>query len=330
MPLVKKIADLGRSLAHAARLARGLGRSALEGLRQPASRRRALIIVAGILMGTYALSVFGYVVATPDIGLRCAFTPVVNHVYTDFLYTPEGKAPTDLRGYTVVQIGRYHINTWPEVLRAPLELLREPPQAEGIDTLANPEWTYVRADDKDWVRVQLRRPDDGSLVSAWCWIGTAPLESLLPSVLWFFLKTGLFLVAAIVFWKRPDDISARQFFFLSILTFGAYMGGYQWSRIVTQLTAAGEDRLRALRNKPRISAVARWAHLLELRIELAEDFDQIGLRGHDGVDVLIDARHFIEPGAEQLDAALGEQLLGRAPGEGLHRLGAAHHAARAV
>ena len=28
--------------------------------------------------------------------------------------------------------------------------------------------------------------------------------------------------------------------------------------------------------------------------------------------------------------ALGEQLLGRAPGEGLHRLGAAHHAARAV
>src|SRR5205814_1339596 len=77
-------------------------------------------------------------------------------------------------------------------------------------------------------------------------------------------------------------------------------------------------------------AVAGWAHLHELRIELAEDFDQIGLRGHDGVDVLIDTRHFIEAGAEQLDAALSEQLLRRAPGEGLHRLGAAHHAARTV
>ena len=28
-------------------------------------------------------------------------------------------------------------------------------------------------------------------------------------------------------------------------------------------------------------------HLHELRIELTEDFDQIGLRSHDGVDVLI-------------------------------------------
>jgi hypothetical protein len=26
-----------------------------------------------------------------------------------------------------------------------------------------------------------------------------------------------------------------------------------------------------------------------------EDFNQIGLRGHDGVDVLIDTRHFVEP-----------------------------------
>ena len=43
-------------------------------------------------------------------------------------------------------------------------------------------------------------------------------------------------------------------------------------------------------------AFARRAHLHELRIELAEDFDQIGLRGHAGVDVLIDTRHFIEAG----------------------------------
>lgn len=50
-------------------------------------------------------------------------------------------------------------------------------------------------------------------------------------------------------------------------------------------------------------AVAGGAHLDELRIELAEDFDQIGLRGHDGVDVLIDTRHFIEAGGKQFAAA---------------------------
>jgi hypothetical protein len=66
------------------------------------------------------------------------------------------------------------------------------------------------------------------------------------------------------------------------------------------------------------SALTGWAHLHELRVELPEDFDQVGLRGHHGVDVLVDTRHFIEAGAEQLDAALGEQVLGRALGEGLH------------
>ena len=42
-------------------------------------------------------------------------------------------------------------------------------------------------------------------------------------------------------------------------------------------------------------AVARRAHFHELRIELAEDFDQVGLRGHDGVDVLIDKGANPEP-----------------------------------
>src|SRR5262249_28745129 len=68
----------------------------------------------------------------------------------------------------------------------------------------------------------------------WCRLGPAPVETLVPSVLWFFLKIGLFAVGAIVFWKRPEDRSAAQFFVLCIVSFGAYMGGYHWSRIVTQ------------------------------------------------------------------------------------------------
>jgi transcriptional regulator with GAF, ATPase, and Fis domain len=55
-----------------------------------------------------------------------------------------------------------------------------------------------------------------------------------PSVLWFVLKIGLFLVGALVLWKRPGDRSAAQFFRLCIVSFGAYIGGYHWSRIATQ------------------------------------------------------------------------------------------------
>ena len=46
--------------------------------------------------------------------------------------------------------------------------------------------------------------------------------------------TSLSSVGALVFWKRPADLSARQFFLLCMVTLGAYMGGYHWSRIATQ------------------------------------------------------------------------------------------------
>jgi hypothetical protein len=78
------------------------------------------------------------------------------------------------------------------------------------------------------------------------------------------------------------------------------------------------------------SPFSRRAHLHQLWIEPAKDFDEICLRSHDRVDVLIDAGHFIETGGKKLHAALGQQLPGRAPSEGLHRLGTAHQPARAV
>lgn len=65
-------------------------------------------------------------------------------------------------------------------------------------------------------------------------LGTSPLTALLPSVLWFLLKIGLFAVGALVFWKRSNDAAAAQFFLYCIVTLCAYMGGYHWLRIATQ------------------------------------------------------------------------------------------------
>ncbi len=56
----------------------------------------------------------------------------------------------------------------------------------------------------------------------------------MPSFLWFFLKLFLFTVGAIVFWKRPNDGAAAQFFLLCAVTLGAYTGGYHWSHFTTQ------------------------------------------------------------------------------------------------
>src|SRR5262249_6471891 len=85
---------------------------------------------------------------------------------------------------------------------------------------------------QEQVLVRLQATGSDEDVEIWCRVSRSPLESLLPSILWFLLKGSLFLVGLLVYWKRPNDRSAAQFFVLSLVTVGAYMGGYHWWRIV--------------------------------------------------------------------------------------------------
>jgi transcriptional regulator with GAF, ATPase, and Fis domain len=86
------------------------------------------------------------------------------------------------------------------------------------------------------VLVSFRSRADGKVHTIWCRLGKLAAQDLIPSVLWFFLKLGLFAVGLLVFWKRPGDASAAQFFLLCLVTVGAYMGGYHWARIAIQPT----------------------------------------------------------------------------------------------
>jgi transcriptional regulator with GAF, ATPase, and Fis domain len=104
------------------------------------------------------------------------------------------------------------IDNWADLLSAPLRV----PQQSGEE-----------------VRVHFKG-QDGKEVTGTCILGQLPLEELLPTVLWFFVKVMLFLVGALVWWKRPTDRAATQFYVLCIVTLGAYMGGYQWTHIATQ------------------------------------------------------------------------------------------------
>ena len=54
-----------------------------------------------------------------------------------------------------------------------------------------------------------------------------------PSLIWLFLKGALFVIGALVYWKRPNDESAFRFYILCVITLGAYVGGYHWSLIAT-------------------------------------------------------------------------------------------------
>ena len=212
------------------------------------ARTRALIILAGLMVCLYAGWVHYYVLSVPDIGLHTLTKPVIARVDPEYIvetqllegspmagnrdYVPAqfvvfNDSPLtkvlwcadyfpaeSLRGWTIQQVDEWKTGTWPLYLRALIHLRGH----EGL------------------VKVQLARETHGQtqVSRVWCKPGILPLRDLVPSILWIFVKLGLFLVGAFVLWKRPDDRAARQFFLLCIVTFGAYIGGYHWSRIVTQ------------------------------------------------------------------------------------------------
>ncbi len=206
--------------------------------REPIARRRAWILLAGLLICLYSLSVLAYVISLPDIGVRCAFTEVVNYFYPEYLY-PEDQSPL-LAGDQIKQLGDQWVNNWSDLLRKQLSLGEESVQAEltldEFRTRLDPNWTHLRVDGQEIVRVTYSRSNGDDKVTGvvWCRVGRSPIDSILPGILWFCLNIGLFIVGAIVFWKRPEDEPAAQFFLLCLITLGAFMGGYHWSRIVTQ------------------------------------------------------------------------------------------------
>ena len=177
----------------------------------PLPWRKVFLVGAAILVCFYAVSVLYFARSVPDIGLHTAFKCIVNRVDRDHV-RPTGPLVPEQED-VITHVNGRETPTWPDLLR---ELAR-----------------IAQTEDEE-VLVRLKRPrTNNEVFTAWCRIDRAALESMLPAVLWFFLKFGLFLVGVLVFWKRPNDRSAAQFFVLSVVTVGAYMGGYQWWRIST-------------------------------------------------------------------------------------------------
>ena len=210
--------------------------------RQPTARHRLLIVVVALLVCSYALGVLAYVVATPEIGVQGAFKPVVNHFYPQFLDPPEPRQAPLLVGDTVVAVAGHRVENWPEILRR-VEHLPDEPAPSGDETaLAEAVHdgatgpTHLLIDGRHVVRVDYHRvhDPDGMVRSVWLRVGQTPMVTLVPSVLWLLLKIGLFSVGVLVFWNRPTDGAAAQFFVLCVVSLGAFVGGYHWARIVTQ------------------------------------------------------------------------------------------------
>src|SRR5205809_648252 len=94
-------------------------RGRFSGLLACAMTRRGLLVLAGLFVLGYAISVLWYVQSIPDIGLRTAFTPVVKGAYPRYL-PKEGPRPEV--GDTIIKVGNRPIETWLDLLWAPITI----------------------------------------------------------------------------------------------------------------------------------------------------------------------------------------------------------------
>jgi transcriptional regulator with GAF, ATPase, and Fis domain len=196
--------------------------------------RRAALITAGALVCLYSILVLLYAHSVREVGFRTAFDPVVRGFEGEFLALPSGQPLVPQPGDRLVKLGDREIDTWAQFIQVVRDLPSSAAKVQDPREAADTGQTYVCFEGKNWILSELvRQQTDGRRIkfSGWSRVGTLPLKELIPSILWFFLKLGLFAVAVLVFWKRPTDVSATLFYVLGVVTLGAFMGGYHWSRI---------------------------------------------------------------------------------------------------
>lgn len=193
------------------------------------STKQILLLALGLGVLAYAAIILVHVSMSYEIGIQSILTP---HV----VGTPNfaEKDPQDSSGPRagdrITRVGNRPIQTWSDLLQAPRILHHETESSSSAD------WYRVDPDtSRTLVAVEYCRPDEGATTyTAWFELRGLPLEEMIPSLIWLFLKGALFAIGAVVYWKRPDDESAMRFYLLCVVTLGAYMGGYHWERIIAE------------------------------------------------------------------------------------------------
>ncbi len=186
--------------------------------------------LAVVIVG-YSSYVLYFVSSTYQIGIRSALNPRIQSKPTRLL--EKRCTGTPQSGDMVLRIGDEPlIRTWSDMLRSPGRL-----QTKITSGTTDPSWYFFDdEDERHYVKVECERAEGSERYVLWCELYRYPLEEMVPSLIWLFLKAALFIIGFAVYWKRPDDLSARRFYIVCVVTLGAYIGGYHWSYIAVNPT----------------------------------------------------------------------------------------------
>ncbi len=187
----------------------------------------SLLKVCGLGVLLYSLIILIFVATSGDIGIRCVLgTKLKDKVPPSFGWL--NKAPRVNPGW---REGGFRWTTSPPVLDSTILQIGEQPIAHYPGYVRALHHAVVDQPIHSPVEVRWSDPEGRR------WVGMVrverrPISVYLASLLWFLQELSIFAIGARVFWTRPRDDSARLFFWLCVVTVGAFMGGYHWSEIV--------------------------------------------------------------------------------------------------
>ncbi len=174
------------------------------------SSNRRIVLALSFVPIVYSIAVMMSVAWSGDIGLPCIFTTLVK-AEVPKEYEWDSTRPT--KDDKVIQIGGKPIHHYTDFVNAVRDYRGHPDQ---------------------FVEVKWETHDTGEVKTANAKVRTRPFGTYRWSIVWFFQEMIIYALGARVFWKRPRDPSALLFFFLCMVTVGAYMGGYHWTDIVAE------------------------------------------------------------------------------------------------
>ena len=188
----------------------GLLSPSRRGFRPFRSTRSIGLLALSAIPIVYSLWVLGVVASAGNIGLSCVLGTIVKEeVPADFAWSMRRPAVGDV----IVALDGQPIGHYPDYVAA----------TRGFRDRIGAE-----------VEVAWRPSGGGPIQRATAVVRARPFRAYLWSLLWFFQEMAIFAVGARVFWKRPRDESAQLFFWLCLVTVGAYMGGYHWTEVVVE------------------------------------------------------------------------------------------------
>ena len=215
------------------------------------STRNYLFIFIGAITVAYSMATLyrvGNSYSLPIYGMTTSQNP--RGVEIDYLKPPAAQGDDWYRGGfrprkgdIILKIGGISVPTYEHFVQTLALRLR---YSEGADThieAENPEHAdpselpepvglvSVGNDKIRWMRVEFLRKEDQSRQSAYVRLNSPPPSEILVSLAWFLLKMIIFVIGALVVWKRPRDVSANVFYVHCAITVVAFMGGFHWRSI---------------------------------------------------------------------------------------------------